>query len=551
MKWQSGNILKQGRYKIIKVLGEGGFGITYLATDTIQHRQVVIKTLNEIVQKRKDFSLFQQKFLGEIKYLSQFKHNHIVKYYDHFKEGNLWCLVMEYIEGVSLTQFIANQGVLTQDQAIRYINQIGNAVQTIHKQNLLHRDIKPDNIIRRKNTNEVVLIDFGIAREFFANETNSHTAIFTNGYAPPEQYFSKRKPGCYTDVYALGATFYVMLTGYRQDKYGNLIPKLPLSIQRENDILNNKPDPLLYVKTINQNVTTSVAQSTDWAMEIKSQNRPQSVLKWLDSLKNPNFIYVKKSTSQNNPNFNPQASISQVLTRTLGSYYNQFSSYYNQQTNMIQNLIKWSPLMLIGSVFILYYISPNRLLRIKFGSLPEPTPTPTKTESPNVSETTSTPKVTQTPETKIKIDYSKLENFLKNKEFKKADGETLRIFLELTDRTKQWSLKADQLSQISCEYLININDLWLNYSENKFGFSLQRNLWQELGGQNKIFNKNIADQFGEKVGWKNSSSDKLYKDMIYDLSAPQGHLPKEINARLGQDWGIPYFSQKVDDCKIP
>ncbi|WP_315790147.1 serine/threonine-protein kinase [Fischerella sp. JS2] len=157
--------LRGGKYTIERTLAQGGFGITYLARND-RGEWVVIKTLNETVQRRPDFAKLQEDFVREALRLAKCNHPHIVRVDDVFQEGQLWCMVMEYIQGENLTDRVVNRGILSQAEALGYIRQISEALTVVHNNGLLHRDIKPANIIVRAGKQEAVLIDFGIAREF-------------------------------------------------------------------------------------------------------------------------------------------------------------------------------------------------------------------------------------------------------------------------------------------------------------------------------------------------------------------------------------------------
>lgn len=264
MAWVLGQQLQSGKYTIEKELGEGGFGITYLARDN-HGRYIVIKTLNDQVQRRSDFAKFQQDFLNEAIKLAKCSHPHIVKIDEVIYENPLWCIVMEYIAGEDLASRINNQGVLSEAEALRYIQQIGEALIVVHNNGLLHRDLKPQNIMLRSGNSEAVLIDFGIAREFTPNLTQTHTQIFSDGFAPIEQYDKRVKRGAYTDVYALAATLYSVLTGE--------VPALaPI---RAIGTLLEEP------KKINSSISDRVNQAILKGMEVKPEERPQSVKEWL------------------------------------------------------------------------------------------------------------------------------------------------------------------------------------------------------------------------------------------------------------------------------
>ncbi|MFM6861063.1 MAG: serine/threonine protein kinase, partial [Dolichospermum sp.] len=170
-----------------------------------------IKTLNSTMQLREDFAEQQVKFINEALTIKGFDHKHILKVYEVIQEGQLFGVVMEYIDGVTLFKYVQNQksGQLSENEALLYINQIGQALEYIHAKGSLHRDIKPANILLRQNKQEAVLIDFGLTRSI---ATKSMTASLTEGYAPIEQYRRKGSFGPHTDVYALAATLYYLLT---------------------------------------------------------------------------------------------------------------------------------------------------------------------------------------------------------------------------------------------------------------------------------------------------------------------------------------------------
>jgi serine/threonine protein kinase len=257
MAWASGQHLQGGKYTIEKELSEGGFGITYRAKDNYG-RYVAIKTLNDQVQRRPDFAKFQQDFVNEAIKLAKCSHPHIVQIHEVINEDSLWCIVMEYINGENLASWVESQGVLSEAEALRYIHQIGNALTMVHQNGLLHRDVKPHNIILRSGKSEAVLIDFGIAREFIQNSTIRHTEFFSDGFAPIEQYDEMTKRGAYTDVYALAATLYSLLTGE--------VPKMaPMRAIGKS---------LEAPKNINPLISNKVNQAIIYGMQIEPESRP-------------------------------------------------------------------------------------------------------------------------------------------------------------------------------------------------------------------------------------------------------------------------------------
>ncbi len=268
--WTPNQSLQNGRFIIQEVLGGGGFGITYSAIEQSTGKIFVLKTLNYIQQTKADFDEQQVKFVNEALRLAQCSHPHIVKVHEVIKEDELWGMVMEYIDGQDLANYIDERGQLSEAEALRYIDQIGQALEYVHAKGFLHRDIKPNNILLRRGTQEAVLIDFGLAREFNLGKTGSMTNAKTEGYAPIEQYERKGNFGAYTDVYALAATLYSLLTG-----------EVPFPARfRKTGI------PLPPPKQFNSKISDRVNEAILKGMALEVEQRPQTVKEWLE-LVNP------------------------------------------------------------------------------------------------------------------------------------------------------------------------------------------------------------------------------------------------------------------------
>lgn len=264
--------LQNGKYSIIEQIGQGGFGVTYKATLSALRQTVVVKTLNPTLRADPEFAQFQQQFQSEAQRLALCAHPNIVRVIDFFIERNLPFIVMEYIPGYTLEQLIEQGGYFPETVALGYIMQIAKALKQVHRNGLLHRDVKPQNIILKHGTHKVILIDFGIAREFFPGRTQTQTAFVTPGYAPIEQYLPSQARTAAIDVYGLAATLYTLLTG-----------EIPVpSILRDHQRL---PDPREY-----QNVSPNVTQALLWGMAVDPQDRPPSIDAWIRQLLNPQEI---------------------------------------------------------------------------------------------------------------------------------------------------------------------------------------------------------------------------------------------------------------------
>jgi serine/threonine protein kinase len=210
--WQPNQPLDNGRFVIQKFIARGGYGATYSAIELRTKKLVVIKTLNLEQQGKPDFKQQQVKFVNEGLRLAQCSHPHVVKVHELIQEDELWGMVMEYIDGQDLGSYVSEHGQLPEQEALQYITQVGQALEYVHSKGFLHRDVKPNNIILRQETKEAVLIDFGLTREYSIGQLGSMTNAKTDGYAPVEQYERKGEFAPYTDVYALAATLYSLLT---------------------------------------------------------------------------------------------------------------------------------------------------------------------------------------------------------------------------------------------------------------------------------------------------------------------------------------------------
>ena len=273
---QQGSTLQGGRYRIERVLGQGGFGITYLAVQSGLERKVAIKEffMKELCNRdgstshvtlgtegsRETVARFREKFLKEARNIARLNHPHIVRIHDIFEENGTAYYVMEYAEGGSLADLLKRKGCLSEPDATRYIFQVAEALAYIHAENMNHLDVKPANILLN-GRNEAILIDFGLSKQYDAltgGQTSTTPVGTSEGYAPMEQYkqggVSEFSPE--TDIYALGATFFKLLTG-----------KTPPSSLDVNE--DGVPVDELKARGVSQPVIDLIVQ----AMEPKKKNR--------------------------------------------------------------------------------------------------------------------------------------------------------------------------------------------------------------------------------------------------------------------------------------
>ena len=284
------NSLKLGHklhwYRIEKILGQGGFGITYLAHDFNLDRQVDIKEYLpiELAVRERDFSVHPvteeqsekfrwglDRFITEARTLVKFKHPNIVHVLNVFEENNTAYMVMEYEQGESLQDILTRRKTLEEAELINFLIPILGGLQKVHDAGFIHRDIKPANIFIREDGSPV-LLDFGSARQALSMATQTLTSLVSPGYAPYEQYYSKSdQQGPWTDIYGLGATLYRAIAG-----------KAPLdAVDRSRAILKGEQDIFVPAsQTGKGRYSERFLLAIDHALQFKEEDRPQTISRW-------------------------------------------------------------------------------------------------------------------------------------------------------------------------------------------------------------------------------------------------------------------------------
>ncbi|MCT7984873.1 serine/threonine-protein kinase [Laspinema sp. A4] len=418
MVWPNGYQLQSRDYRIERVLGQGGFGITYQARHLNLAQDFVIKTPNEHLRFDPDYPKFVDRFIKEGKLIAKLStnnpHPHIVRVFDLFQEGDTHCMVMDFIPGESLWRRVQAQGALPEAEAVKYFEQIGGALQRVHEAGLVHRDAHPGNIMFRGD--QAVLIDFGIAGEMVPVTVSSKHG-WNPAFAPLEQMKGFREPT--VDIYTLSASLYYALTGQRP----------ATSFDRKIDDVELVP-PKQFVPILSDTVNQAVLQG----MELKPSNRPQTMGEWL---------------------------------------------------YLLQTCI------------------------------------PTTIVSPR---------------------YQKLQEFLAAGKWWEADEETARVMLHVAGREKQGYLDKESINQFPCEDLRQIDRLWVEYSNGRFGFSVQKRIWQECGGK---VDYRTEERLGDQVGWRKRGEWLSYEKHAFSSKAPLGHFPMLVIT-----WDISSLTYRLVNCKL-
>jgi len=289
-------------YRIDGVLGQGGFGITYLGMDVMLDRRVAIKEYypREFAvrdstrtvhaagnQEDKDtFRWGLERFLEEAKLLARLNHPNIIAVRRFFEANGTAYFVMDYCEGRPLDELIKEAGTLDNDQVNKIIYPILDGLEHLHNANFLHRDIKPANIYI-KSDGSPVLLDFGAARQEIISHSKSVTSMATPGYAAFEQYSTKGNQGPWTDIYGLAATLYRAVTGEKpQDSPDRILQD---TLTPASTLANNK-------------YSASLLKAIDKGMAVRPQDRPQKIQEWREifepASQSTNEIQENKSPAQ-------------------------------------------------------------------------------------------------------------------------------------------------------------------------------------------------------------------------------------------------------------
>jgi serine/threonine-protein kinase len=280
--------LQDSKYILGTQLGKGVFSLTYRATNTHSGQTVAIKTLGDNLCQHPEFDQFKQKFLELAERLSRCQHPNLVQVRDRFEEDGRPYLVLDYIPGSTLADLVKSK-MLPQGKAIKYICQISNALRTLHQAGLLHQDVKPQNIIRRQDSDDVVLCELGITCWLTPGAMQTHASLLSAGYAPLEQYSFEAERTKATDVYALAATLYHLVTGR---------PPLPPPVRQA---LRAYSRDRLFLPNSEQDspkLNAVVKQAICRGLAIEAEKRPPTVEAWLSLLKVPKKTKPKVKGSQ-------------------------------------------------------------------------------------------------------------------------------------------------------------------------------------------------------------------------------------------------------------
>jgi serine/threonine protein kinase len=439
------NLQLKGLYEAIALIGQGGMGRTFRAVDRGRlGKPCAIKQFlpqfREAQLMEKAIALFESE-AAQLKALGS--HPQIPELIAYFEEEGCLYLVQELIEGENLYNELQSQGIFSEAKIYQLLEEILPVLQFIHDRQVIHRDIKPDNIVRKEEklnyelriTNyelpvpSLVLVDFGAAKDFTMDTASrTGTLIGSAEYVAPEQARGKAVPQ--SDLYSLGVTCIHLLTGIS-----------PF------DLYDDTSDRWIWREKLQAPISSHLANILDCLLARAIANRYRSA--------------------------------NEVL-QDLGSLVNLSSAIAPRSRAYLQNY------------------------------------------------------------TQTYAQIRQLQELLSLGQWQESDRLTNKIILELADKHKIAELTADDIDNIACDVWISIDQAWMEFSNQHFGWSTQKQIWKSIGGR-LIYEEstywefaNIYEKFSDRVGWRRPRwlnlglSPKVwrkYENLIFAIAAPRGHLP--------------------------
>lgn len=453
-------LLLQDRYRAIKPLGKGGFGRTFLAVDTQipSHPVCVIKQLLFNSQDTKHYEAASRLFAQEAVRLEQLgEHPQIPRLLAYFSEGEKMYLVQEYIPGLTLRQELQENGVFNGEKIWELLKELLPVLKFIHDRNVVHRDIKPDNLMRRvlhplnydqnltiappkELLNKIVLIDFGVAKLLTGTALiQTGTIVGSAEYMAPEQTRGKSLPA--SDLFSLGVTCLYLLTGISpwdmydmvDDKWQwvNFLPQGTKVSDRLTYILNK----------LLQHSVSSRYHSVDQVLEDMKLTKPLNI--------SPSQLAIPAQKTDN------------------------FSNLIVAVRKSIEQIIPSFATPLIDDLY-----------------------------------------------SDVGVDYQKLQKLLATGKWAAADMETWVVLCAALKKENKTYLFQDDIENLPGLDLNTIDKLWVKYSHGKFGFSVQKEIYENV---DRDYGK-----FCSQVGWLTYNLHDRPQGFQYKLSSPKGHLPSRI-----------------------
>ena len=454
-------ILRQ-RYKIIELIGGGGFGDTYLAIDLDfpGERKCVVKHLSPKNSDPDAVAIAKKIFQSEAECLSRLEefvshlgeHDCIPRLFSYFEEEGQFYLVQEFIKGQNLASEFNSGKRWSEDATVKFLHALLEILTVVHQENMIHRDLKPANIMRRECDNKLVLIDFGVFKEILQvdkqGKTDLTVGIGTGFYMAPEQAMGR--PGKYSDIYAVGMLGIQALTGLASRDLPQDLAQFKQTLAELQININPQLESILG-KMISFQPQSRFADAAA-ALESLDAITPTDIVKPSEEIAPTDIFQPPTVTSDRPRKKQPQ----KLLLAVLGAIALSGAGVYGF-------------------------------------------------------------KVSQQP------NYAQLETYLQNKQWQQADAESDRIILKIAGEDS--ALDAQSIANFPCQALDKIDRLWTDNSEGRFGLTTQKQVYLATGNQIRRYTESTYQAFGDRVGWRTFGYWSLYGDLKFTDIAPVGHLP--------------------------
>ncbi|ERT06506.1 phosphotransferase enzyme family protein [Lyngbya aestuarii BL J] len=489
------------RYQVTQKIGVGGFGETYLAVDLALPGQpeCVVKHLSPKDTSPHVLSVAQRLFEQEAQLLHRLgEHSQIPRLYAHFNDSGEFYLVQEFIEGKDLSHELQPGQPWSEEKTLKLLSEILEVLAVIHQQNVIHRDLKPTNIMRRKSDDKIVLIDFGAVKEIQGiavnaqGQTHLTVGIGSPGYMPSEQ--AQGRPKLASDIYAVGIIGIQALTGLKPSQFPH----------------DQKTDEILWRN--HANVSDELAEILNKMVQERLSDRYSNASEALTSL--TSLLTQSNNFSTANTHRLTTVNISQSAATTPISTPPFRQSVTQSIKSSLGGII--TVIFFIGGV----YVTIENL---------------------------------RSPEALLNADYTELQNLLEQRNWKEADIETEKVMLKMANREAEGWIDANTIESLSCSDLRELDQVWIKYSEGKFGLSIQKEIYLETGNPLGKFQESSYHKFGDRIGWRKNGNWLEYSDLTFDENAPRGQFPSCKNAAQkfsGCRWPLYWLFARAETCQL-
>ncbi|HEY9874091.1 MAG TPA: serine/threonine-protein kinase [Candidatus Obscuribacterales bacterium] len=488
-------LLLRNRYRVIKPIGGGGFGRTYQAEDTdCMNGACVIKQFlpspniqADPASLQKATELFNQE---AVRLFQLGEHPQIPRLLAHFEQDKRLYLVQEFIDGQNLLTELQQQGAFSEEKIWQLLADLLPVLKLVHDSDVIHRDIKPENIMRRRKDGKLVLIDFGVSKQATGRVLGTAgTTVGTPGYAPIEQMRGQAYPA--SDLYSLGVTCVALLTEC-----------LPMESGSTNlyDVLEDRwiwrerlPD--------GTNISPTLGQVLDKLLQERVRDRYQSADEVLQAISDDLSSAVGINYS-NLRNLLAAGNWKEADAETLNLILEAAGrKNFGWLTGEDGKKFPRKDLRTINELWAKY--SNGRFSQVGDRLLQS---------------------LTDDLSSAVGVNYSNLRNLLAAGNWEEADAETVNVMLKAAGRENEGWIDLNSIKKFPCPDLLTINSLWLKYSNGHFGFSVQKSIWESVGGKPDA-DKTTYKKFCDRLGWHGKGDLLYYSNLTFDITAPKGHLP--------------------------